>query len=345
MRPPRHRLAATAMPSSTYSADARQQAAGWVIRLDAGELTAPERAAFDAWLAADPTHGAALERARTTWRELDLLASGLNDLESVGHVTPAPGGAKGTRLRAVHAGGRTPRKRRHPALIAACTLLVVAISAWQYPRVSIALRADARTAVGETQRIALVGGGVAQLDSGSAISLHDDAQWRDVQVLSGAVSFEVGHDDPRPFRVRAGRVVVTDVGTTFQLRLDGDATEVVVVSGEVEVAAPGGKVAVHAGESASLANDNKAPAVAPVDADAAMAWTRGRLMFVDRPLKDVIAELNRYYPGHIVLADDAAASRRVSGVFRTNDPLAALRAIEANLGLHATHVAPGLILL
>ncbi|UPG91197.1 FecR family protein [Luteibacter aegosomaticola] len=345
MRPPRHRLAATAMPSSTYSADARQQAAGWVIRLDAGDLTAPERAAFDAWLAADPTHGAALERARTTWRELDLLASGLNDMESVGHVTPAPGGAKGTRPRAVHAGGRTPRKRRHPALIAACALLVVAISAWQYPRVSIALRADARTAVGETQRIALVGGGVAQLDSGSAISLHDDAQWRDVQVLSGAVSFEVGHDDPRPFRVRAGRVVVTDVGTTFQLRLDGDATDVVVASGEVEVAAPGGKVAVHSGESASLANDNKAPSVSPVDADAAMAWTRGRLMFVDRPLKDVIAELNRYYPGHIVLADDAAGDRRVSGVFRTNDPLAALRAIEANLGLHATHVAPGLILL
>lgn len=347
MRIPRHRLAATAMPSSTYSADARQQAAGWVIRLDAGDLTEPERAAFEAWLAADPSHETVLERARATWRELDLLAGGLDGIDGTRH--PAAGvassGTSGARPRAVHAAGRGPRKQRRPVLLAACALLVVAISAWQYPRVSIALRADAHTAVGETQRIALVGGGTAQLDSGSAISLHDDAQWRDVQVLSGAVSFQVGHDDPRPFRVRAGRVVVTDVGTTFQLRLDGDATEVVVASGEVEVAAPGGKVAVHAGESASLANDSKAPAVAPVDADAAMAWTRGRLMFVDRPLKDVIAELNRYYPGHIVLADDAAGDRRVSGVFRTNDPLAALRAIETNLGLHATHVAPGLILL
>jgi len=343
MRAPRHRLAAPAMPpSTTYSTAARQQAAGWVIRIDAGDLTAVERAALDAWLAADPSHRDALERARVTWRELDLLASGVQPANAV--ATPLST-ARGARPRAAHVAERGPGKRRHKALLAACAVLVVVVAAWQYPRASVALRADARTAVGETQRIALAGGGTAQLDTGSAISLHDDPQWRDVQVLAGAVSFEVGHNDPRPFRVRAGRVTVTDVGTTFQLRRYGDATDVVVASGEVEVATTGGKAVVRAGESAILADDDATPRVTPVDADAAMAWTRGRLMFVDRPLKEVVAELNRYYPGRIVLVDDAAGKRRVSGVFRTNDPLAALRAIETNLGLHATHVAPGLIFL
>lgn len=342
MRFPRPRLAATAMPPSTYNADVRQQAAGWVIRLDAGDLTPPERAAFDAWLATDPSHGTALERARTTWQELDLLAGGMD--RAIGSADSALA-ARRSRPRATHPDARRQRSLRHKALLATCAAVIVAVGAWQIPRVGIALRADAHTAIGETQRIALSGGGTAQLDTGSAISLHDDAQWRDVQVLAGAASFAVGHDDPRPFRVRAGRVVVTDVGTTFQLRRDGDATDVVVASGEVEVTTPAGKAVVRAGESASVANDNAAPHVAPVDADAAMAWTRGRLMFVDRPLNEVIAELNRYYAGRILLVDDAAASRRVSGVFRTNDPLSALRAIEANLGLHATHVAPGLVLL
>lgn len=343
MRAPRHRLAAPAMPpSTTYSAAARQRAAGWVIRIDAGDLTAVERAALDAWLAADPSHGDALERARLTWRELDLLAGGV---QAASEVAAAPPPERGTRPRAPHVAGRPPGKRRRRTLLAACAMLVAMLAAWQYPRASVALRADARTAVGETGRIALVGGGTAQLDTGSAISLHDDPQWREVQVLAGAASFEVGHDDPRPFRVRAGRVVVTDVGTTFQLRRDGDATDVVVASGEVEVATPAGKAIVRAGESASMAGDDEPPRVTPVDADAAMAWTRGRLMFVDRPLKEVVAELNRYYPGRIVLVDAAAGARRVSGVFRTNDPLAALRAIETNLGLHATHVAPGLVFL
>lgn len=359
MRPSRSRSAERTMPPPAYNADARQQAAGWVVRLDAGELTAPERAAFEAWLARDPSHAEALERARVTWGELELLGDGalgrgprsLAHSHSAGASGRGSGGRSGTasvggraRQRDVEHGSAR-RLGRRAAALACVALAVIALGLWQVPRIDIALRADARTGTGETQRVALVGGGFAQLDTASAIRIHESAAWRDVQVLAGTVSFEVGHDDPRPFRVHVGDVVVTDVGTTFQVRRSGEGTQVVVASGEVGVAAPGGKATVRAGEMATLGNDGHAPSVAQADADAAMAWTRGRLMFVDRPLKDVVTELNRYYPGRIVILDDRAGARRVSGVFRTNDPLAALGAIETNLGLHATHVVPGLVVL
>jgi transmembrane sensor len=335
MRARRHRLAEPAMPQQpTYNANARQQAAGWVVRLDAGSLSDAERVSLQAWLDGDPAHAEALERAQATWRELDMVG--------------APRAAAGPRPRAAHAGprGQQQKRRYRPALTAACVAaLLIALGVWQYPRADIALRADARTATGETQSLALAGGSAAQLDTGSALRIRDDAAWRDVQVLTGTVSFNVGHDDPRPFRVRAGQVVVTDIGTTFQLKRDGTTTQVVVASGLVELAAPGGKAIVHAGESATLADDDRIPTVAAVDADAAMAWTRGRLVFVDRPLSEVVAELNRYYSGRIVLLGDGAGSRRVSGVFRTSDPLAALRVIEANLGLRATHLGLGLVVL
>jgi transmembrane sensor len=334
MRARRHRLADPAMPQPHYNASARQQAAGWVVRLDAGELDAQERASLQAWLDETPAHAEALQRAQATWRELDMVAA-----------VPA---ATGPRPRAQHERARGPGKqRRHRTILAAACVagVLFALGVWQYPRMDIALHADAHTATGETQKIALTGGGSAQLDTGSAIRLRDDASWRDVQVLTGTVSFEVGHADRRPFRVRAGQVVVTDIGTTFQLKREGDATQVVVASGLVEVAAPGGKAIVHAGERATLADDARIPTVTSVDADAAMAWTRGRLVFVDRPLSEVVAELNRYYAGRIVLMGNRAASRRVSGVFRTSDPLAALRVIEANLGLRASHVGFGWVVL
>jgi transmembrane sensor len=334
MRARRHRLADTAMPQPTYNANARREAAGWVVRLDAGDMSAHEQAALKAWLEVDATHADALQRAQATWRELDLIGA------------PANGSRQRPRAVHGHASSSDRKRARRRALLAACAAVVLAaVAAWQYPQVDVALRADAHTTTGETRQVALTGGSTAQLDTRSAISLHDDAQWRDVQVLAGTVSFAVGHADPRPFRVRAGQVVVTDIGTTFQLKREGDATQVVVASGVVELAAPGGKAVLHAGDSAVLADDTRVPVVRAVDADAAMAWTRGRLVFVDRPLGEVVDELNRYYGGRIVVIGDTVAARRVSGVFRTNAPLAALRAIEANLGLHASELGLGLVVL
>jgi transmembrane sensor len=326
------------MPQRNYDANVRQEAASWVVRLDASDMSAQERASLEAWLDEDPRHRDALNRTHATWRELDLISP----------AERSTAGEHRTHRRLRHADARAaerPRRRLRALVGATTAAILVVLGMWQYPRIDLVLRADAHTGVGETRQLALVGGGTAQLDTGSAVRCNDSAQWRDVRVLAGTVSFAVGHNDPRPFRVRAGNITVTDVGTTFQLRHDADLTQVVVASGMVEVATKAGKAYVRAGEIATVADDGQAPKVTTVDADAAMAWTRGRLVFVDRPLGEVVAELNRYYDGHIVLLGDHAAARRVSGVFRTNEPLAALRAIESSLGLHAHHLGLGLVVL
>jgi transmembrane sensor len=328
----------TSMPTSMPNTLSRQQAAGWVIRLDAGALTPVEQEALDAWLASDPAHPAALARARSTWRDLDLLGTVA--------AQPLPAARTRERARAPHGGRAHARRARRPlAWAGACAALVLALAAaWQYPRADAWLRADARTATGESQRVPLAGGGTAQLDTASAIRVSDTAKSRGVEVLAGTVAFDVGHADARPFRVSAGDIVVNDIGTTFQVARDGDDTNILVTSGMVEVRAPGGTASVRAGENAWIAGD-EAPRVSQLDTDAASAWTRGRLVFVDRPLGEVVAELNRYYDGHIIVLGDLLASRRVSGVFKTSDPLAALGVIERNLGLRARRPGLGLIIL
>ncbi|PAZ18026.1 DUF4974 domain-containing protein [Pseudomonas aeruginosa] len=63
-----------------------------------------------------------------------------------------------------------------------------------------------------------------------------------------------------------------------------------------------------------------------------MAWRQGWLSFYRRPLAEVLDELARYYPGRILLLDDALGRQPVSGSFRSDDPEAALKSLQAVLG-------------
>lgn len=334
MSAPGARSVVSHMPASAYNATVRQQAVDWVARHDAGELSAAEQVAFAAWLRADPAHAEAWQRARRTWTELDGL-----------HATQVrPGHAVGHRSMRRHARGKSATPVRRAAWAGTAAAVLVALAAWQYPRMELAWRADAQTATGQSRQLLLAGGSRALLDSRSAVAWRDNPRWRELDLLEGAVSIEVGHADPRPFRARVGEIVVDDVGTVFQLRRDDAGTKVTVTHGMVRIHAPGGDATVAAGEQAWIVHDDS-PRVSVVDAEAASAWTRGRLVFVNRPLSEVIDELNRYYPGRIVLLDPATADRHVSGVFRTGEPLVALDAIEKSLGLKSYRLALGVIVL
>jgi transmembrane sensor len=78
-------------------------------------------------------------------------------------------------------------------------------------------------------------------------------------------------------------------------------------------------------------------------AAAATAWTAGRLIFHDTPLRAAIAEVNRYGGHRIALDDDALADRRVDGVFEVGDTEAFVLAVTGLLDLSAVRGADGAI--
>jgi len=55
--------------------------------------------------------------------------------------------------------------------------------------------------------------------------------------------------------------------------------------------------------------------VEPADLHLATAWQRGKLIFEATPLAMVIDEINRYWPGRVVLLSHILAHHPVSGVF------------------------------
>ena len=124
-------------------------------------------------------------------------------------------------------------------------------------------------------------GTLVLLGSGSTLHYPSDfdATSREVR-LEGEAYFTVEHDGRRPFRVRAGELVATDLGTEFLVRAYPEEAHarVVVRSGEVAVrsaAAPKrgqeGPV-VRPGELGRL-NPSGEPVVEQADTAAYFAWT------------------------------------------------------------------------
>jgi transmembrane sensor len=145
--------------------------------------------------------------------------------------------------------------------------------------------------------------------------------------LEGEALFRVRHDAARPFRVRAGGVVAEDLGTEFVVRhlLTTDR-------GPVRIAVREGIVAVRSGDAASardtlrardvaIANDTSVLVRRDQNLDSYFAWTLGQLVFDDAPLRDVAAELSRWFDLDVEVADSTIANRTLNVRLFTTTPI------------------------
>ncbi len=313
--------------SATNNAAIKAAANIWWVRLDSDQVSAGERDEFARWLAADPQHRQAFDAICALWNELDAVKQRIAKPEIIA--------------------SRTPWFRSSwavPALAMCCLAL------WLFSPLPMLLRADFHTGYGEMRDIRLSDGSIAHLNSNSALAVSIDSNRRQLTLLQGEAWFEVNPDAARPFQVHAEHGTVTALGTAFNIRLQGSQTEVSVTqhSVAVDVGQADGQ-ASHAvvSEGQQLVYNQKArlSSVKAIDSQTVTAWQRGKLVFQDQPLGEVIAELNRYYHGYLLVTDDSIAQRRVNGVFRTNQPLAVLSALESSLSVHSTRINDYLILL
>lgn len=313
-------------------------AAEWMVRLESGELTEQERNCLSCWLEESPLHRLALRDARAAWARMDglRLSPGALALDLV----PPPRAAIGRRIYAAGwpaAGGA----------LAACLALVLwcGLLFWLDGRPLAVLTADYRTGTGELRDFALADGSRVHLGPDSAVTVRYSATARRVELLAGLAHFTVapmGAGEDRPFVVAAANGTARALGTRFSVRHLPHSIEVSVAEHDVEVAletsgSGPSRIALSAGRSVRYSADGLAPGRA-VDTALAMAWREGRLVFDHVPLAEVVAELNRYRRGRIVVADGALATRAVSGVFHAADPDGALATIGQVLNAHSTSI-------
>lgn len=306
------------------------QARHWIARFASGSISEDEMARFRRWRAA-PGNDRIFKTERALWRELASIESAFS-----------PGVEPRRQSRAV---GWIRRKCVVTGAAAAAAVAFLAVIVT--PELSLMMRADHRTAVGEVRQITLADGSSAFLDTASAIAVHFDDDGRDITLLSGRAWFSVQHRDERPFRVSALGGVTEDVGTAFEVdRTDGKSVKVGVTDGVVRVAPEGGGAAVilKAGEHAQYAKGQRPERVQGGAAEVTAVWRDGELLVRNVPVRDAIQAISRYRSGMVFTLGDWSGLKRISGTFRTDRSEDALITMAQMRELRLTYLPAGVVL-
>jgi transmembrane sensor len=332
---------------------AREDASLWIARLDRG-LTAEERRALDAWLAADTNHAAALVDLAALWDRADVLGelAELFPLEQQALAKPRAmrfalvACAAAVVAVAVVVGFNffpVARQSPAPALVAA-------------PPTAVERQAVAQqvydTAVGEQSTVRLSDGSIVTLNTDSSIEVRYDDTQRLVLLRRGEVYFEVAHDTLHPFRVLAGDRVLEAVGTAFNVRLgSGNDVKMMVTEGRVRVAARVPEAAPQASaapivSAGSVAVMHEGPLVVqgidPTEIEVQLSWRRGMLVFNGEPLASALLEIGRYTTV-VFVPDDSIRNVRVGGYFRAGDIDGLLAALRESFDIDSRRLADGRI--
>lgn len=167
--------------------------------------------------------------------------------------------------------------------------------------------------------------GTATLDDGSKATIGADSRLRippgygtevrAVQV-AGTASFEVAAGHRLPFEVRIGNAAVVATGTKFAVAFD-TASQLVTVrvdEGKVDVRVLQSKLmrSLGAGEAVVVEPGGTLRDTDQKLVEEALAWTEGRLVIHDRPLREALEQIRRWYGIALLPADMSLMDRKVS---------------------------------
>jgi len=288
-----------------------EQAALWAARLDGSTLTAEDRTALDAWLAASPRHRALLSSYCQFSADLEqqlpaLVAAGAVDLPA----GPAP-----------------RRAGRWLAWGAAATLAAAAavtVLLWTgRPRTQVA---NLATAIAQRQNFTLADGTRLELNARTSLAVDLTARERRVRLAGGEAFFAVQKDPGRPFLVETPYGSVQVTGTKFGIAADSPVTlQVTVVEGTVQArpagadGRPGAPVALTAGEQLSAGPGGvRVRTLTAAALEDALAWREGQIVFENTPLSEALAAFARYH-GLGLTATPEAGQRHIGGRFSLDD--------------------------
>lgn len=278
----------------------REQAALWYARMYNAAANHPQRAQFDAWLAADPRHPAEYRAFAELWGDF----------------------ASTQRTEALAQAMEQNRQRRRRHLLQGGLLVVLltvgSALGWHAHRYG-PLELDLHTGIGERQTQHLRDGSELILDADTHLHLHYDSTQRQVELLRGEAIFAVARQPQRPFVIDSGLARVRVLGTRFVVNRLPDRLRVSVDRGQVQVDSlvrPGESVQLEAGQVAEVSADGRLQRL-PRPASDAFAFQSGNLVFDQADLAEVAASLSRYHPFPLRAA--TGKSPRISAVVQLAD--------------------------
>lgn len=294
------------------ASDIETKAADWLQRRHVWNWSADDQEKLDGWIAEDIAHRVAYVRLEAAWGRAETLA----DMRPVARRASQP----------------APRFILFRSV--AATLVAVALLAGAVYVMSPASHEQTfATAVGGRETVILADDSRIELNTDTLVRADMGLARRSVSLDKGEAYFQIKHDADHPFVVRAGSYRVTDLGTKFVVRRDGDRIEVTLVEGSARIDAPDGSgrqpVTLLPGEVAvATANDLSVSRRLPQMLATELGWRRGMLIFKHTTLAEAADTFNRYNRRKLVISNPIVSDLTINGTFRINDVDAFTRLIR-----------------
>ena len=162
-------------------------------------------------------------------------------------------------------------------------------------------------------------------------------------MTSGEAAISTGSaSEPLTVIAASGRIVATR--SDFNLRCEGTRVSITCLKGNLLLERDGSATPLVARQQVTY-GDRAISAVTTIDPDIVTAWQHGLLIFEATPVTRVIAEVNRYRSGRIVLLNDDVGRRLLTAQLRTVETHKIVTQIVQIFGAKARAFPGGIIIL
>lgn len=316
--------------------DLQTQAWNWLRLLTSGDARELDAQRFRRWVKSSPAHQAAYDEVKRRWDAIEPSARELLHRQPHAASVPRQGqGASPLRGRRAFFGAAAAATAAGFAVVHAPLHWWPAIGVWN---------ADTRTATGEQRALALSDRVEVMLNTQTSVRRRTDAgQVVGLDLLAGEAMVAL-QGGSRAFSVVAGAGSSIAEAGHFDVCNLGGRVVVTCIEGSVRVEHPAGVRQLQPRQQIVYTTDALS-AVAGVDPEAVTAWRQGMLVFDRTRLDDAIEEINRYRPGRVVLMNDDARAKPVSGRFAIASLDVALWQLQESFGLKARALPAGVLVL
>lgn len=292
----------------------RIQAASWFAKLQ-GEPEPDDQIRFQQWLSSDPRHRQAYDRIAGQY-------SRVADLR----------GSKFARERSLESVDREQHRPFPYALVTGAAILLLGIGSVPFlsgiPFHSpLASQAVLLSTGPEGRGFELRDGSKVRLDKASELKVDLEQDERRVELLKGRATITVASDE-RPFVIIAGSERRRTAGGRIEAQVDNG-------KGSIILSDAGGTISSVAPWQLQGPQHSGLPEVTKPEI----------LEFAGTSLAEAAAQANRAAGRNVILVDPRASSLRVTGVYRSDDPVGLAQSLAAAFSLEIVKRAPDQLLL
>jgi transmembrane sensor len=354
--------------------DIKAAARDWVLRLSLQSPSIDDRAQFDAWCAEDPRHAAAYRRFESIWQDSAML----RDLEPLLSLDTGPAGwwlgfSAAIRARpSIWAGGAGLAAAigaiglwllMAPVHYATGVAEVRAIHLSDGSEVTLGARSSLDVAFRVHERRVALTSGVAFFSVsknrsrpfivtvgerevrvvGTKFEIRRDTAAMRVSVVEGTVEVM-----QRPDAAGVATPPMPDVVRLRAQPYHTASARIAESPSAPALASPSGEAPeeriLTAGQQVTTALAGAIPDPESMPSGAPAAWRQGRLVYVDAPLKEIVADANRYSREPITIAGEDVANLRVSVTYPSDRIGEMLTALSRSLSLDVQRRDSGIVL-